>query len=98
MLHGPRREYPTLVMLMSDVVLDTAFMLTLGSNPEQVKKSIELMTTASTIHTAIWCPHENGDGEWAISPVALGRVIECLEHDGMARVKFITTKGELKLL
>jgi hypothetical protein len=85
-------------MLMSDVLLESAFMLSLGSTPEQVKQSISLMESESLIHAAIWCPDLEGNGEWAISPVALGRVTECTEHDGMARVKFLTTKGELKLL
>lgn len=85
-------------MQMSDVVLDAAFMLTLGDTPEQVEQSISLMTEKSTIHAAIWCPDSKGDGEWAISAVALGRVTECVMLDGMARVTFVTTKGELKLL
>jgi hypothetical protein len=87
-------------MLMSDVSLETSFMLTLGETPEQVEQSISVMTNQSLVHCAIWCPDESqvAGGEWAISPIALGRVIECTERDGMARVKFLTTKGELQLL
>lgn len=100
MLHGPRLAYRILVIQMlseKEGLVDTAFMLKMGDNDEEIAKSCSYMVKHSIIHAAIWCPNPDNqdEGEWSISVVPIGKVIAAGEQDGMARVSFVTTQGEL---
>ena len=83
---------------MSEAIVETGFMLTMGSTDDEIAENCRIMVKESVIHAALWCPQPNGEGEWSVSIRPIGRIVSAGMKDGIARIEFLTLGGEIAWL
>ena len=71
--------------------IETGFMLSLTGDHEKLKS----LLINRAIHGAVLCPQTNGEPEWAVSIIPIGRIRSWKEDGGVLKVTLELLHGEV---